>query len=292
MKKIINKIKEIFKKKPKTSIGILTLVIGLTTIAIMSVSALTLQKVSGNDVLPADYGWNFKFMKGVTTVTTGGMTNYAEDTSPTMSESVTARLTSDNQKGKIWIRYNNVGVYNDKIIDLKITLKDWDYLESSNSVRGYPTVAFPTNGISVNMTYRPQIQNPIFNFSFYEHGTNNLIKIKGHSTFTDIDGSSNENYESAIFKSGFLSYYITNDSKIVKLSNNEIRNSYDSSTNPDDKFGWLTFLYDTTSFEFSYNLMQGRKDSPEDWLRNFFTVGISSEAVAPFDIAKPKKLLM
>ena len=56
------------------------------------------------------------------------MTNYSEDFLRTddialsTNNFYTARLTSDSQKGNIWVRYNNVGTYNGQIIDLKIYL--------------------------------------------------------------------------------------------------------------------------------------------------------------------------
>lgn len=149
---------------------------------------INLNKVNNSTIINSDYNFAPRFNKK-TTYTFGGMTNYAVDNNTSNNSApdyaVSARLTSESQKGKIWIRYNNIGEYNGSIIDMKITLNNWKYLQpanqtADNSIGGvnYPTVFFRTNKIGITMTASPAISEPEFLYTFYKHGTNTVINVK------------------------------------------------------------------------------------------------------------------
>ena len=133
-------------------------------------------------------GWAFKFISGVTTTETGGMTNYSADykmgngTTKDKNSFYSARLTNNNQKGNIWCRYNNVGTYNGEIIDLKVILSGWTYLQQANtsansSIGGvnYPTIFFNKKDINIQVTTSPAVDSPVFTYNFYKHGTDTTV---------------------------------------------------------------------------------------------------------------------
>lgn len=174
-------------------------------------SAGGVDTINSNTTLGSKYSWSFKFIPGVTTTETYGMTNFEVDNKMTSIDNKTnkysARLTSNKQKGKIWCRYNNVGTYNGKIIDLKITLTDWNYLQPANLLASsemggvnYPTIFFAKDQIEVNITTYPAVDSPTYLYEFFEHGTNTKINVKCHETFQDMDNRRNFNTNKWICK--------------------------------------------------------------------------------------------
>lgn len=127
-------------------------------ISLLATQDIPLQTISSNTSFDPEYGFSFKFIDGKTTTETSGMTNNSVDYNMHTSggssdlkkdQYYSSRLTSSNQKGKIWCRYNNVGTYNGQIVDLKVTLSGWNYIQPANkkassTIGGvnYPTVFF------------------------------------------------------------------------------------------------------------------------------------------------------
>ena len=309
MEQIIQKNK--FLKK--ILILIMVFVTLLTSLlSITTVRAISLSKIAGDTIFDSEYGFTFKFISGTTTIETYGMTNYPADhkftsanNNSTYSQSnwYSARLTSNNQKGNIWIRYNNVGVFEDKIIDLKITVTGWSNLQPANknassSLDGvnYPTLFFKKNAIDIASTTNPSIDSPVYKFDFLEHGTDNPINLKGHITFFDIDGGTNGANEFMIPTANFTEYYVSSDTELSVSSTKILNNTSNTTTNTDKK-GFLTAFFSGTSITFTYGRLQdvkgnGYKDITQTVgasQRGAYHFAFASEPLAPFDFDKPMK---
>lgn len=211
-----------------------------------------------------------------------------------------ARLTNNNQKGNIWCRYNNVGTYNGDVIDLKVTLSGWTYLQpantsASNVIGGvnYPTVFFNKKEINVQITTAPAIDSPVFTYSFYKHGTNTLVSLKCHETFVDLDSG-----EYFIPTSGFDKVYRNTTSNLTTFSTSKIGSKYGVSTDSNaDRKHWATCLISGSSFKFTYTRLQDVKgNSYRDITtkvsatsRSIYGYAITSNSLSPFtfpDISK------
>lgn len=265
--------------------------------------------INSSTFFSSDYSFCPKFIKNVTTTQSFGMTNYSEDFLRTDDIALspnnfyTARLTSDSQKGKIWVRYNNVGTYNGQIIDLKITLSNWNYLQPENtnansSIGGvsYPTVAFKKTAIDVNITSFPAIDSPLWTFNYYKNGTEQKISLKSHLTFKDIDGSTANANEKILFNSGFDSVYVTPNSYLTINKNYGINNTT-YATDTDNQNTWISCLSSGSTLSFVYTRNSDIKgNSFRDITkianankRTFYHFVIGSEAIAPFDFCTPVK---
>lgn len=267
-------------------------------------------KITDKTIFNSEYSFTPKFIKNVTTTQSSGMTNYASDflkteTSGNFNPDIfySARLTSNSQKGKIWVRYNNVGTYNGQIIDLKITLSGWNYLQpanvSANSIIGgvnYPTVLFKKDDIDVNITSIPAVDSPVWTFSFYLNGTNKAISVKSHITFKDIDGGSTGENEQIYFNSGFESVYNTKNS-YLSLDTNMCINKSTSLTSNNDQNGWITALNNGSNLSFVYTRNKDKKgnsfrditETAHSKKRTSYHFIIGSESIAPFEFTTPSK---
>ena len=265
--------------------------------------------INSNTVFSSDYSFSPKFIKNVTTIQSFGMTNYSEDFLRTDDIALspdsfyTARLTSNSQKGKIWIRYNNVGTYNGQIIDLKITLSNWNYLQPENtnansSIGGvsYPTVAFKKTAIDVNITSFPAIDSPLWTFNYYKNGTEQKISLKSHLTFKDMDGSTSGANEKMLFNSGFDCVYVTPNSYIT-INNNQCINETTNTVETNEQNAWISCLSSGNNLSFVYTRNADIKgNSFKDITkivnankRTFYHFVIGSESIAPFDFCTPVK---
>ena len=278
-------------------------------ISLLATQDIPLQTISSNTSFDPEYGFSFKFIDGKTTTETSGMTNKAVDynmnSSSTgdldSSEYYSARLTSSNQKGKIWCRYNNVGTYNGQIVDLKVTLSGWSYLQPANkkassTIGGvnYPTVFFAKDKIEARVTTYPAIDSPVFTFNFYKHGTNTPISVKCVETFKDID-----NGEYLAPTSGFDKIYKNTSSNMQSLSKSDswYGCDYGANSSTTDKKNWLTVLLSGSSFKFTYTRLQDKKgndyrnvtSTASSTTRSNYQFIISAESLAPFKATTPAK---
>lgn len=87
--------------------------------------------------------------------------------------------------GKFGVTYKNVGQYEGKTLDLKITILD--YLRKENTWDD-TLISFGKKKIAIenkNMYWTQQ------RWEFYKHNTNEPVKVKGYMTINDIDGGQN-----------------------------------------------------------------------------------------------------
>lgn len=257
--------------------------------------------------IDTEYSFYPKFTSN-TTIKTNGMTNYEEDfkkytnnekSSISKDDWCLARITTNNQKGKIWIRYNNVGMFKGETVDMKITLKDWNYLQPANKSassliggKNYPCIGFCLNGFDITCTSYPAVDTPIYIIEFFYHNTDNTANISGHFTFRDIDnGETIDNLEN-IYK-----IYISKDSVLKNNSTNLYCDVGTSSSNSDVK-NWATAIYkNTSSIKYVYTRIQDIKgNSIRDVtkkasasLRNFYSTSLTGKSIIPFDTPSIRK---
>ncbi|MGM0213738.1 LPXTG cell wall anchor domain-containing protein [Enterococcus sp. AZ109] len=149
--------------------------------------------------------------------------------------------------GTITVTYKNVGTYNGKVIDMKVTVKDWTVFTGS---RYQPTISIrKTNGITMR-----GISDVLMGYSFLDNLTANAVNVSGFFNFTDID----LNQSIDIFDNNNLqNFYVTKGNNLYYKSHNgyikigEINN--DSSTNNNVNH-WITYTYkDISNFDIRFN---------------------------------------
>ena len=150
----------------------------------------------------SDYEFSPKVIKGLTTTSkinenyfTYSATDDMWRTNGAMSDIMLnktywTRLTSANRNIGVGIRYNNVGWYNGKYVDMTLTVKP-EYLATSiktatSGKPNYPMLGFRTDAIGV---YSHSQASGLLHVTckYYEHGTNTPMNINGHFSLIDID---------------------------------------------------------------------------------------------------------
>lgn len=257
--------------------------------------------------IDTEYSFYPKFTSN-TKVETKGMTNYEEDFkkytnnekgSISKDDWCLARITNNNQKGNIWIRYNNVGMFEGETVDMKITLKSWNYLQPANKSassliggKNYPCIGFCLNGFDITCTSYPAIDTPIYVIEFFHHNTNNIINISGHFTFRDID-----NGETIDNLTNSYKIYISKNS-VIKNNNTKLYCDVGTSSSNSDIKNWATVLYKkTSSIKYVYTRIQDIKgNSIRDitkkasaTVRNFYSTSLTGKSIIPFDTPNIRK---
>lgn len=170
-----------------------------------------------------------------------GATDYKENrTSITFNLEIAAPNT-------IRVTYKNVGTYNGKVIDMKVTVKDWTIL--SSSYYSSQLVLYKSNGITMR-----GIKDVHLNYSFIDNLTGKEVPISGFFNFTDIDLSQsidlfdNNNVQNFYVTKGNMLYYKVHNG-YIKIG--EINGGGTVDTNMDY---WLTYTYKNISnFDVRYN---------------------------------------
>lgn len=193
-----------------------------------------------NAKISSEYNFmpNFENLEGIEV---GGTKNYTEN-----SGRFEFDLTSAAQN-TITVTYKNVGTYNGKVIDMKVTVKDWTILASSPYSSAL--TLYKTNGIAMY-----GIKDVRLNYAFIDHLTGGAVSLSGFFNFTDID----LNQSIDLFDSNNVqNYYVTKDNVLYyKVHNGYIKigeiNGVGSNENNMDH--WLTYTYKNISeFDVRYN---------------------------------------
>lgn len=213
----------------------------------------SIQAVSDNHIFGSDYGFTFKYTEGVTQISRGS--------GATINDNNTHWEFNGNIPiSNIWVRYNNVGLYQGQIVDLKISLIHYDKLNGSDQIMNI--------GKLMDVSFK-NIVNPQFKFQFFQHGTNNEMNIKGSITFSDVDDGQGiqilQGQGSLYYLSGQNWFYQNND----MLLSREWALSEGS-----DKKAWITATY-TNSLTIRYLCPDRVDDAP--WF------GYSANAISGYD---------
>lgn len=150
------------------------------------------------------------------------------------------RLKSRRDLGKFGIMYHNVGTYQGKTIDLKITITDYDPRNPSGGIR------FTEGVISLDTQDMRFVKQ---RWEFYDAKTNEKVKINGYITINDIDWSQGVTFDSETSKH-IQNVLVTKDTIVdVKKNNGEIAvqdsgysTDIDPITKEDGQLFYLTML--------------------------------------------------
>lgn len=158
--------------------------------------------VAENYKMRPEYAFAYAFRKGVTKLTEvqgasaslpskldaqfgwskNGMPNYKNTFSA-------CSLQNTAQKGKISVKYTNVGEYQGKVVDLRITVPEWGAVSYTHigidTTVISPCVLFYNDRIAFSTVSAGIVR---FKFEFFDHATGNQIYPKGHVTMMDLDG--------------------------------------------------------------------------------------------------------
>lgn len=277
-----------------------------------------LQKVSHmNHSFPSEYGWSYHFIPGVTTLTYGGASNDMslawhgkfknhsagcfDDPNFGVNNHIYFNLLNCT-KGQPWARYNNVGQYKGRTVDLKYTIVDWTLhvSDKQNKNGDYPTISFGTDKIQITSSSYTS-RNVRYSVELLYSGTNTRLPsdMKYHISAIDMDGAGSQSYKENnldgsrrsakesmnIQKSAYDGAYIADTNNMIINRDNGngfmmFKNDSESQTTDDDINGWITFLMNGSSFEYSYNI--------DRWgdaynTRGFYNHIFDGQSVAKFD---------
>ena len=219
--------------------------------------------VKQGDEVSAKYSFIAKFIKGVTTVSTGGegWTNDVYVNMPPQKWDGKIGLdTTKAKKGQSWIRYNNVGTADDgTVIDLKITIQDWKPFISTINDTNCTNNMIAFNNVSSIGTYQSAFDYVKYTWTYMEHGTENEKVVSGYFTYDDIDNLQGITFGKETYDR-IDSLYVPTDQSIIKYKEEKDGGItfFDGADQPLDDYldprGIFTFLYsDSSSFDFTYS---------------------------------------
>ncbi|KXF71662.1 isopeptide-forming domain-containing fimbrial protein [Enterococcus faecalis] len=219
--------------------------------------------VKQGDEVSAKYSFIAKFIKGVTTVSTGGegWTNDVYVNRPPQKWDGKIGLdTTKAKKGQSWIRYNNVGTADDgTVIDLKITIQDWKPFISTINGTNCTNNMIAFNNVSSIGTYQSAFDYVKYTWTYMEHGTENEKVVSGYFTYDDIDNLQGITFGKETYDR-IDSLYVPTDQSIIKYKEEKDGGItfFDGADQPLDDYldprGVFTFLYsDSSSFDFTYS---------------------------------------
>lgn len=216
--------------------------------------------VTPDDEAGSKYSFIAKFIKGVTTVETGGdgWTNDVYVNMPPQKWDGKIGLdVTKTKKGQSWIRYNNVGTADDGTpIDLKITIQDWEQYKNAQNMVSNNIVAF--NNVSAIATYQGGFSWVKQTWTYLEHGTDKEKPVSGYYSWIDVDNLQGMTIGKETYKAIDKLYVPTKDTIIkYKEEADGGKTFYDSDDIPlddGDNRGDFTFLYSNRSrFDFTYS---------------------------------------
>lgn len=146
----------------------------------------------------------------------------------------------------ITVIYKNVGSYNGKVIDMKVTVKDWTAFAGSLYNQLY---IHKKNGITMR-----GISDVRLNYSFLDNLTSAAVNVSGFFNFTDIDLQQSIDL---FDHNNVQNYYVTKGNELYFKTHNgyiKIGEINRTRTDDDDENFWLTYTYKNVSnFDVRYN---------------------------------------
>ena len=280
-------------------------------VSAMAASAPNIRYVGETDRIGAEYGWTFKFIDGVTTAERFGFTPNPDDyyylswdSSGTyvnelpQSDYDICRITDDSQKGNVGEIYHNVGKYQGHTVSLKVTVMDWDKLSAPGTINradgvgngkpNYPFISFGLNNFNIDISQYPKIYNAELKYEFFDENTGEVLTVKGHNTFKDIDGTANKDFEygecvSFSNASELYSIVLSEDTAIGQSANDGSFNAGRSgSCDNEDKTHWIEMLFHSSTLTLRLNSTVNTREGIENTDRGFNHFFFSADTLAPF----------
>lgn len=270
----------------------------------ISRAATSYSKVTNSTNIDSKYSFSPRFINGVSYLEGFGGYSYTEDLWKSIRKNSNGkyeigdyssntyypiRLNNSN-KGKIGVWYRNIGEYNGKMLDLKITVLDWSEIRNPwtvDSVRGtltgYPAIMFHKHDIEINPTSFA-IKNTKYKFELYDK-SGNLEKVNMHWNVYDLDDAqyiqTDDLYHSYLSQDTWLS-----------VSGNKIYAPYGQDSTSEEKKAMTTVLIDNKSsfiFGFSAQQYDNNDFSSTKKTKTWHTIQMSGESLAPFTTPTPIK---
>ena len=172
----------------------------------------------------------------------------------------TLRNPSDDVKGKVGMLYENVGFYNGKQIDLKITVLDWDIYNTKNQMISYSrqSMGHAITGYSdVKQTWE-----------YIEHDTGkSATDIKGtFMNFNDIDFLQRITFDKET-SNQIETMFVSQDSWIDYENKDgavRIQDISGEGSQSDDGFAMVTTLFNTNKITFDWGADLEKGGEPKD----------------------------
>lgn len=197
--------------------------------------------VNDSTTVPAKYSFIAQFNRNKTEVVPFGM---AHTNTATAGGTPYISFNPGNNtslKGKFGVTYTSIGRFEDKEIDLRITILDWKRYSTNTSGK----ISFTAKSIGENNQGFDWVDQK---WEFYESGTNRKIKTNGYMTIIDLDSRQGMRFDRTTSNGinsllidpsakGFLSYDDKNGEIFIYEENGVL-------TNNSDLHGMVTFLYD------------------------------------------------
>lgn len=265
-------------------------------IAAPTVNIPKTKKIIVNDatMIKSDYKFIPHWIDGETTFETFGPAEWAEAPYDYgAATKVHYTQPTNDMKGKIGVIYHNVGVYNGKTIDLKITVTDWKASQKKNGYIEY------TEGQIAHVQQKYFYVDQVW--QFIDANTGKPVKTTGYMTINDVDAQQGVAFDKKT-SDAIENYYVTNDTHVrFNLDNgNQAFFSHSSADiNPNDKRGHVTFTYkDLDQLHFDWNLKNRPKDEYLSWgepvLGDYYPgefFSYTGVKIVKGDIPKPEKYI-
>lgn len=161
---------------------------------------------------------------------------------------------ADAARNSISVTYKNVGTYNGKVIDLKLSVKDWVPYPKKDK---FDIFVYKNNGIKLL-----GVDSILLNYSFLDNATLKNINVSGFFNFTDIDYMQSID----IFNNNNIkNFYATKDNKLAYKDYGDyiqVGETKGVAIEPDNKNYWITYTYSDTS-NFDIRFRQGKSVNGE-----------------------------
>ncbi len=214
--------------------------------------------------------------------------NWFENSTPTLA----AESNKSANKQNYIAKYYEVGVYNNKVIDVKASIVDYKPIDQSEWTSGThanltPVIKFTPGFIGVRTL---GVDWVTVKYEFFEHGTMDsaqpkAIAVKGNTSYWDVDG-----YQGIILNDHTQSIYISSNDNQLKAytATNSVPFIFDNSSdwvNSDKNYSFTETFNETTSLTRTYSL---KFSNLERWLGDS-VIYHSSTPVTPPETPDPTK---
>lgn len=172
---------------------------------------------------------------------------------------------SDDLRGEVGVKYTNVGIYEGKTVDLKITVEDWEQYHNEKVYISYGA----EDEISHRMTGTDFVDQT---WKFYDHDTDEELEMTGtYIKITDLDNwqyvqmdkeTSNRIYKAYVTESTAVEY----DEKYGEFRFGVIgEKNWQSPQEVPAKDSDVTFLIDGNSLRFKWAIQSDQKPNDYDY---------------------------
>lgn len=245
------------KSKGNKFILLLFLIIGINLVQPLTSKALNAPTtVKDNTAISADYSFIPRFMKGTELETFGSGWKLKKTISK--KSQYYAIVPRESQKGKIGVYYRNVGTFDGKSIDLKITVTDWDQYFKKKGNISYRVGRI--GHISQGYNYVRQ------NWEFIDKKGRN-VDVSAYMTINDIDSFQSMKLTPTTSKN-IKDVYVTKDTWVNVDHSDFYRFGYSGKETSEDtdEYAMTTFTYSGTgNLEFLWQKDYAAQNEKKDY---------------------------